>query len=199
MQKILFLICVCIGVMGAAHGDTETLTWYVGNDLYDTTTCTIGGDINLPTAPTKRGYTFAGWMSGIYDMSTLNTSTNGTAYYHRSGNTCKMNNSTVYSCTDGIFAHMANGDWSVVFSYGAVYGTSRCSDTANEASSGASCWCRVTGFIPDGEDFIYEPAVSLWAFRYTLGSASGCASDCPSHCGTGVRDNSSRRAGLYGS
>ena len=28
---------------------------------YTQTTCEAGGDIILPTAPTKRGYTFMGW------------------------------------------------------------------------------------------------------------------------------------------
>lgn len=29
--------------------------------VYDTTTCNAGDDVVLPTAPTKRGYTFMGW------------------------------------------------------------------------------------------------------------------------------------------
>ena len=34
--------------------------------VYDTTTCNIGGDIELPTPPTKRGYTFQGWQIFVY-------------------------------------------------------------------------------------------------------------------------------------
>ena len=34
----------------------------VGDSVYDTTTCTVGDDLILPTPPTKRGYTFQGWQ-----------------------------------------------------------------------------------------------------------------------------------------
>ena len=51
-----FLIFPCI-----THADTETINWYVDGSTYATTTCQTGGDIILPTAPTKYGYTFKGW------------------------------------------------------------------------------------------------------------------------------------------
>lgn len=49
----------------AAHADTETINWYMDNNIYATTTCESGGDITLPTAPTKYGYTFQGWSSYV--------------------------------------------------------------------------------------------------------------------------------------
>ena len=61
MRKILCLIYACIGIIGIAHADTMNVNWYVNDSVYDTTTCTIGGDINLPATPTKRGHTFRGW------------------------------------------------------------------------------------------------------------------------------------------
>lgn len=51
-----FLIFPCI-----THADTETINWYVDGSTYATTTCQTGGDIILPTTPTKYGYTFQGW------------------------------------------------------------------------------------------------------------------------------------------
>ena len=33
------------------------------NTVYENTTCTVGDDLILPTPPTKRGYTFAGWRA----------------------------------------------------------------------------------------------------------------------------------------
>lgn len=54
---ILLLLLFC----GLARADTETINWYVGTTLYDTTSCQTGGDIILPTQPTKRGHTFQGW------------------------------------------------------------------------------------------------------------------------------------------
>ena len=52
-----FLFC------GFAFADTETINWYVGDTVYATNTCTTGGNIILPTAPTKYGYTFQGWAT----------------------------------------------------------------------------------------------------------------------------------------
>lgn len=55
---IVFLLLVFCSV---AHADTETINWYMDDNVYATTTCESGGDITLPTAPTKYGYTFQGW------------------------------------------------------------------------------------------------------------------------------------------
>ena len=63
MKKIIILLNI-IGCMiiGVAVADTINVNWMVGNTVYDTTTCTIGGDLNVPiTAPTKRGHIFRGW------------------------------------------------------------------------------------------------------------------------------------------
>lgn len=46
----------------AAVADTININWMDGNTTYAQTTCEIGGDIILPTTPTKRGYTFKGWL-----------------------------------------------------------------------------------------------------------------------------------------
>lgn len=64
MKKFLITLCaICISVF--AFAQTETLNWYIGDDVYATTTCESGNDILLPTTPTKRGYTFKGWVSYI--------------------------------------------------------------------------------------------------------------------------------------
>lgn len=62
MQKILISICSVV-VACNVYANTETIQWYVDGNLYDTTTCESDGDIILPTAPTKRGYTFLGWSA----------------------------------------------------------------------------------------------------------------------------------------
>lgn len=59
MKKIFFLIFTIIPVISLA--DTININWYVGDSVYSTSTCTVGGDLTLPTAPTKYGYTFMGW------------------------------------------------------------------------------------------------------------------------------------------
>ena len=60
---VLFPFLFCI----YAHADTIDLHWGVDNQTYDTTTCTVGGDVTLPTPPTKRGHTFIGWTAEHFD------------------------------------------------------------------------------------------------------------------------------------
>ena len=59
MKKYLFLIFVF--VVSDAHCETLNINWMVDGSTYAQTTCTLGGDLILPTAPTKTGYTFRGW------------------------------------------------------------------------------------------------------------------------------------------
>ena len=50
-----------------SHAATFNQYWYnEDNTLYSQTTCSTGGDINLPTAPTKYGYDFVGWGKLLY-------------------------------------------------------------------------------------------------------------------------------------
>ena len=56
-----FIVSLLLVFCSVAHADTETINWYMGDNVYATTTCESGGDITLPTAPTKYGYTFQGW------------------------------------------------------------------------------------------------------------------------------------------
>ena len=60
MKKFIITICA-IFIASIARADNATINWYVGDSVYDTTTCTIGGDINLPNAPNVPGHTFLGW------------------------------------------------------------------------------------------------------------------------------------------
>ena len=54
---VIFVILICT----ICRGENFNLNWYVDGNTYAQTTCTTGGDINLPAAPIKRGYTFNGW------------------------------------------------------------------------------------------------------------------------------------------
>lgn len=40
---------------------TFTLNYYIENESYTTTTCTINGTVELPTPPSREGYDFVGW------------------------------------------------------------------------------------------------------------------------------------------
>lgn len=62
-----FLIILSLLFSCALYAATETINWYAEDGtLYDTTTCQTGGDITLPTTPTKYGYTFQGWKGIFY-------------------------------------------------------------------------------------------------------------------------------------
>ena len=216
MKKILITICACMDVISIAHADTETINWYVDNSIYDTTTCQTGGDIILPTPPTKRGYTFHGWISGIYDMSTLNTSVNGSAYYaHTASNICwarLTGTATQQACTLSDYSDLALREWKTQFGYGMVRGESVCSATPGEtigekgepdlskpSNGGKYCWCHVTGFIPTGGTAIRKPTVSNWVFYDMYSSISQCTSNCSIYCGNQARYYPNFRASLYGS
>ena len=66
MKKLLvflFMIFTCANI-NILRAETINMQWLnEDGTVYDTTSCTAGGDVILPTAPTKRGYTFMGWVS----------------------------------------------------------------------------------------------------------------------------------------
>ena len=199
---------------------TPSLNVQIGNNIFygnmtvGNVSMTDGTDRQLKLQYGGQTYSvYDDSATGTYDLSTLNKNTNGdvsyaitdtgTCYYR----TSSMSSYSTLSCSDANYSDLTAGKWKTEFSYGTVYGDSKCSSTSGTYATsgnpvnttGASCWCRATGFIPDGEDVMYDPAVSLWVFGYTFGSASGCASGCTRDCGGYVRVNSGFRSGLFGS
>ena len=61
MRKIMFLLFGLF--ISTANAESINIDWIVDNETYTTTTCNIGDDLILPTAPTKYGYTFQGWLA----------------------------------------------------------------------------------------------------------------------------------------
>ena len=59
MKKFFVFLCAFfICTITFAH----TMNWYVGDSVYDTTTCETGTNLTVPNpAPTKYGYHFVGW------------------------------------------------------------------------------------------------------------------------------------------
>ena len=56
-----FVVLLCALFVSYARAESINLDWIVDGETYTTTTCNIGDDLILPTAPTKYGYTFQGW------------------------------------------------------------------------------------------------------------------------------------------
>ena len=81
----LLMIIFCESI----RADTIDIVWLNNGLQYDTSTCTIGGDLILPTPPTKRGYTFTGWEFALpyvpveyidSNSGTIDTKINGNKY-----------------------------------------------------------------------------------------------------------------------
>ena len=53
------MMCFCCD----AFADTINIDWIVDGQQYQTSSCTVGGDLNVPTPPEKYGYNFIGWVS----------------------------------------------------------------------------------------------------------------------------------------
>ena len=60
-MKRFVILLTTIFMCSISHAETFNQYWHVENNLSATTQCTTGGDIILPTAPTKYGYDFIGW------------------------------------------------------------------------------------------------------------------------------------------
>lgn len=88
MKKFLMLLSIlCFG----AYADTINLHWL--NDdgsIYENSTCTVDSDLELPTPPTKYGYTFTGWKLMPYIpleyIQSTGTQWIDTGYIYISGN-----------------------------------------------------------------------------------------------------------------
>ena len=65
MKKLLYFAFFSIfAFFGGVNSETISMNWLnEDGTLSQTTTCEAGGDIILPTDPTKRGYTFMGWAN----------------------------------------------------------------------------------------------------------------------------------------
>lgn len=75
-MKKIFIFLFGIFFCTLAIANNITLNWDIDNQTYTTTTCTVGGDVELPTPPTKRGYIFRGWQAEHFDRGTFADWTN---------------------------------------------------------------------------------------------------------------------------
>ena len=186
--------------------------------------CDYDGDIDVATAPTRTGYNFSGWrVRAQRDFSTLNASlsaqgtkrwgkgehytTHADYCYYKEGE----GSAAIVPCnSDDNFFELKQWEWKVEFPQGDVYGMAKCSATPGEyavagtpSDEGAAdtkqyCWCKATGWKPDGSTALQSPLASLsWVFDRDYGSASNCSSACASACSLHVRSHSGFRAALF--
>ena len=117
--------------------NTQWFTGYGENTAAaSATTCEYGGTINLPqTNPSRPGYAFAGWklrtdpMCGLERVDTRITPDDYTGDYVRwkplNGSSGFTMGNYGYGMTENS-SDLTNGEWEVIFSYGAVKGVSSC-------------------------------------------------------------------------
>ncbi|MBQ7409446.1 MAG: InlB B-repeat-containing protein [Alphaproteobacteria bacterium] len=116
-----FIVFLLLFFCSAAHADTETINWYMDDNIYATTTCESGGDITLPTAPTKYGYTFQGWSTytPIEYLESTGTQWIDTGYRYTNTIKAKMRiaraNTTRGSIFGYRFVNSATGDGNMRF------------------------------------------------------------------------------------
>ena len=131
-------------------GDTNCTSWLNDEDA----SCSFGSTFDLPTQPTKKGYTFTGWTvsTPTNPLLTKNASTLGTNGGWDGGSIGENG----YDQNGSTYGLTVAGTWAVPFSYGTVWGTSKCSVTSGtfgntgtpSDTSGYHCWCKVNAFTP---------------------------------------------------
>ena len=185
--------------------NTIDLRWYDNNTLLNVSstssnTCTYDTTISLPTNPTKKGYTFKGWkVRPEYDMDQLDASLNGIESWNKSigsnADFCRyysQQSGVVQDCNQyAEYRTLNRHEWKTVFSYGTIYGASKCV-TANMSESqidsmaqgsGEYCKCKVTGYKPNNSNTIYGPKKKMnWVHYASAGDISYCLRQCAMYC-----------------
>ena len=151
-------------------------------------------------------------MAPAFDFTTL-INVNGGDYAYKSAIYPEGSNG-------GDNSGLSNGEWKVVLGkYGTAKGIGQCSSRSATNSwvgtdndyvlqsngttstlpdaEGEYCWCKMTGWTPNGGT--ETPMSSLWVFNLKYGSASACAGYCAIRCGITVRNSSGLRSALFGS
>ena len=178
------------GVLGVSSGSANLEADYTANTINITwdgnggstptggaTSCTYDKTFNLPAAPTKTGYTFAGWavQAAAQDCFANYTDNNMDWAYGSVTNTTGQ-----------------NATWSATSRSGnVVTGISKCSSTSGthgrtgtpSDTNGRNCWCQVSTYTPNGGTLcnVSSPAW-VYILNGSSGSPAGCASNCADFC-----------------
>ena len=190
--------------------ETIDLRWYNNNTLLNVTstnsnTCTYDTAINLPTNPTRPGYKFKGWkIRPEYDFDQLDASINGIEGFDKGKKPTNLDedycrhwwpvtngaSSNVQSCNNQNYTDLYRYEWKTVFSYGTIYGTSKCvpggtsgDNYIDNAADGDYCHCKVTGYKPNNSNIIYGPQKKMkWVGYASAQSTPYCLQQCATYC-----------------
>ena len=187
--------------------NTINLTWDNNGATTDATggasTCTYDQSFNLPIAPERTGYNFAGWKVKLgFDLSTLESDicTGGSdiGYTRLNGNTGYSE--AYYGLTQG------SGEWTTKFSYGTIKGKAVCANNGGtfakagtpQGTGGQYCWCQTTGFDAEKDGTYMPVSSSSGVFNRDYGDADACALRCAWDCSNRALNPDFFRAALYG-
>ena len=198
------------------------LRWYNNNTLMDVqsaaNTCIYDDALNVPsTAPTRTGYTFAGWtVRPEMDFATIPTNVHGTNHWaigwYNDANVCWYDTNTgdqweVNCNSDQTYNELQTYEWKVRFEHGDLYGMGGCSTIGGTwgkpgtptIESGKYCWCKATGYKPNSSNIVNSPLFDLpWVFRGDgSGSPISCAQKCATGCARNIGLNTPFRAALF--
>jgi len=184
------------------------LRWYNNNTLMDVqasaNTCTYDGTLAVPqTAPTRTGYTFAGWTvrPEIDFAATIPVNEGGIEAYskdvHNNADHCwrRINENRQYpGCnSDENFSELQQHEWKVIYNHGTLYGMARCSEIEGTIFRpgtptnvyGDYCWCKATGYRATSANTIKSPNVALaWVYSddYSSYGIGACGPNCARNC-----------------
>jgi len=202
--------------------NTVTINWDAKNGTtINPTQCVYDDTLNLPSQPSKTGYTFGGWTvkSGPAQCSAgiLDASVNGSfdGYISKNGVMASIYNAenSNYPGSPGsqppaYFGLTENGSWATEYSYGTIKGIAKCSDTngtfmevSNVTPSdteGKYCWCKMNSYTNTSGELCVV-ASPLWVSQGAPGPGSTdfCLQYCVMSC---LPSTSSKfRAALFGS
>ena len=196
--------------------NTIGLKWFNGEEqVSGQTSCVYDGTITVPPAPTKPGYTFNGWKIPKMDFSTIPTNANGTnrwaVGWYNNANYCLYDTNTgsswnVNCASDSTYNELEPYKWKVLFNHGELYGVAGCSTTNNSYAqpgtptigSGQYCWCKATGYKPNGSNIVNIPLHTLsWVFDYGHNSVDNCARYCAGNCSNPAERDPEFRTALF--
>ena len=199
-----------IGLQWIPNGGT------LGGSMPQSCTYLTENSITPLPQPTKTGYTFNGWNVSGWDPCGFSAvaGLTGTDFWaiginqFSNATSCDYNQNFI-SCSDSSFNDLDVNDFKVAFSYGTVYGRSKCSSsqyvqgitTAPTDESGQYCWCSLKGYTPYGGNQCNLSSASYWvaSVSHNLQSEANCLDHCASACGRDVRiNNGSVTSMLYG-
>ena len=191
--------------------NTINIEWYNGDQKITPSnntanTCTYDAGLTIPTnAPSKTGYTFAGWKIKTASAGGNSGNSGGSSQSQCSFATLlsfgdetqraskSISNGTVSTsggASASTYGLSNNGDWGITLANGYVKGTALCSSSSSgdvpSVSSGNYCWCKAEQVQYFGENWCSVES-SSWVHNTTADSiidllGSSCAAECASIC-----------------